>query len=172
MESFAAAIMLGLKKKFNNVDHLNYCIMDAPVPEAGYRKQYMVIFDSVPGGTGYLKELINIRYFFAYISNYSNTSLDNPRIQSFTNSNLSAGVARFVANLSRFPLTAASPSTPWLRLVPRHGPCLCGRSDKQRQKVTSPAMVEKARGGIMKLTKYVEGIVCNMDILTRSAVNM
>ena len=58
MESFAAAIMLGLKKKFNNVDHLNYCVMDAPVPEADYRKQYMVIFDSVPGGTGYLKELM------------------------------------------------------------------------------------------------------------------
>ncbi len=58
MESFAAAIMLGLKKKFNNVDHLNYCIMDAPIPDAEYRKQYMVIFDSVPGGTGYLKELM------------------------------------------------------------------------------------------------------------------
>ena len=58
MESFAAAIMLGLKKKFNNVDHLGYCIMDAPVPDAEYRKQYMVIFDGVPGGTGYLKELM------------------------------------------------------------------------------------------------------------------
>ena len=58
MESFAAAIMLGLKKKFNNVDHLGYCIMDAPVPEADYRKQYMVLFDSVPGGTGYLKQLM------------------------------------------------------------------------------------------------------------------
>lgn len=58
MESFAAAIMLGMKKKFNNVDHLGYCIMDAPVPDADYRKQYMVIFDSVPGGTGYLKELM------------------------------------------------------------------------------------------------------------------
>lgn len=58
MESFAAAIMLGLKKKFNNVDHLGFCVMDAPVPEANYRKQYMVIYDSVPGGTGYLKELM------------------------------------------------------------------------------------------------------------------
>lgn len=58
MESFAAAIMLGLKKKFKNVDHLNYCIMDAPIPDAEYRKQYMVIFDTVPGGTGYLKELM------------------------------------------------------------------------------------------------------------------
>ena len=33
-------------------------------------------------------------------------------------------------------------------------------------------MVERARGGIMKLTKYVEGIACDMDILTRSAANM
>ena len=58
MESFAAAIMLGLKKRFSNVDHLRFCVMDAPVPEAGFRKQYMVIYDSVPGGTGYLKQLV------------------------------------------------------------------------------------------------------------------
>ena len=58
MESFAAAIMLGLKKRFNNVDHLRFCVMDAPVPEGGFRKQYMVIYDSVPGGTGYLKQLV------------------------------------------------------------------------------------------------------------------
>ena len=58
MESFAAAIMLGLKKRFSNVDHLRFCVMDAPVPSAGFRKQYMVIYDSVPGGTGYLKQLV------------------------------------------------------------------------------------------------------------------
>ncbi len=57
MESFAAAIMLGLRKKFSNVDHLRFCVMDAPVQGEAYRKQYMVIYDSVPGGTGYLKEL-------------------------------------------------------------------------------------------------------------------
>ncbi len=58
MESFAAAIMLGLQIRFSNVDHLRFCVMDAPVPDAGFRKQYMVIFDSVPGGTGYLKQLV------------------------------------------------------------------------------------------------------------------
>lgn len=59
MESFAAAIMLGLRLRFSNVDHLRFCVMDAPVPDAGFRKQYMVIYDSVPGGTGYLKQLVS-----------------------------------------------------------------------------------------------------------------
>ena len=57
MESFSAAIMLGLKKHFGSVDHLRFTIMDAPVQDAEFRKQYLVIYDSVPGGTGYLKEL-------------------------------------------------------------------------------------------------------------------
>ena len=57
-ESFAAAIMLGLRIRFSNVDHLRFCVMDAPVQDAGFRKQYMVIYDSVPGGTGYLKQLV------------------------------------------------------------------------------------------------------------------
>ena len=59
MESFAAAIMIGLKKYFGSVDHLRYTMMEAPVPDSEIRKQYMVIYDSVPGGTGYLKELMN-----------------------------------------------------------------------------------------------------------------
>lgn len=59
LESFAAAIMLGLRKKFNNVDHLRFTVMDAPIPGSDYRKQYMVIYDSVPGGTGYLKQLMS-----------------------------------------------------------------------------------------------------------------
>lgn len=57
MESFSAAIMLGLKKHFGSVDHLGFTVMDAPVQDAEYRKQYLVIYDGVPGGTGYLKEL-------------------------------------------------------------------------------------------------------------------
>ncbi|MDO4483989.1 MAG: DUF1998 domain-containing protein [Clostridia bacterium] len=57
MESFSAAIMLGLKKHFGSVEHLRFTVMDAPVQDAEYRKQYLVIYDSVPGGTGYLKEL-------------------------------------------------------------------------------------------------------------------
>lgn len=57
-ESFTAAFMLGMKEYFGNVDHLRACLSDVPIPEADYRKQYLVIYDSVPGGTGYLKQLM------------------------------------------------------------------------------------------------------------------
>lgn len=59
VESFVAAIMLGMKSKFGNVDHLRACVSEVPVPDADYRKQYLVLYDSVPGGTGYLKQLMN-----------------------------------------------------------------------------------------------------------------
>lgn len=59
LESFVAAFMLGMKKKFGNVDHLRATVSEVPVPDADYRKQYLVIYDSVPGGTGYLKQLMN-----------------------------------------------------------------------------------------------------------------
>lgn len=58
-ESFVAAFMLGMKTKFGNVEHLHACVSEVPVPDADYRKQYLVIYDSVPGGTGYLKQLMN-----------------------------------------------------------------------------------------------------------------
>lgn len=57
-ESFIAAFMLGMKEYFGNVDHLRACLTDEPVEDAAYRKQYLVIYDSVPGGTGYLKQLL------------------------------------------------------------------------------------------------------------------
>lgn len=58
-ESFVAAFMLGMKEYFGNVDHLRATVSEVPVPDADYRKQYLVIYDSVPGGTGYLKQLMN-----------------------------------------------------------------------------------------------------------------
>ena len=58
-ESFTAAFMLGMKEYFGNVDHLRSAVSEVPVPDADYRKQYLVIYDSVPGGTGYLKQLMN-----------------------------------------------------------------------------------------------------------------
>lgn len=58
-ESFVAAFMLGMKEYFGNVDHLRSTVTEVPVPNADYRKQYLVIYDSVPGGTGYLKQLMN-----------------------------------------------------------------------------------------------------------------
>ncbi len=59
LESFVAAFMLGMKSYFGNVDHLQATISEVPVPDADYRKQYLVIYDTVPGGTGYLKQLMN-----------------------------------------------------------------------------------------------------------------
>ncbi len=58
-ESFTAAFMLGMKEYFGNVDHLRTTVSEVPIPDADYRKQYLVIYDSVPGGTGYLKQLMN-----------------------------------------------------------------------------------------------------------------
>ncbi len=57
-ESFIAVFMLGMKEYFGNVDHLRAALSEVPVPDADYRKQYLVIYDSVPGGTGYLKQLM------------------------------------------------------------------------------------------------------------------
>lgn len=58
-ESFVAAFMLGMKEYFGNVDHLRANVSEVPVADADYRKQYLVIYDSVPGGTGYLKQLMH-----------------------------------------------------------------------------------------------------------------
>jgi DEAD/DEAH box helicase domain-containing protein len=58
-ESFTAAFMLGMREYFGNVDHLRATVSEVPVPDTEYRKQYLVIYDSVPGGTGYLKQLMN-----------------------------------------------------------------------------------------------------------------
>lgn len=59
VESFKASVMLGLKRKFGNVDHLAMTVSEEPVPESGYKKRYLVVYDSVPGGTGYLKQLVS-----------------------------------------------------------------------------------------------------------------
>ena len=59
LESFVAAFMLGMKEYFGNVDHLRATVSEVPVPDADYRKQYLVVYDSVPGGTGYLKQLMH-----------------------------------------------------------------------------------------------------------------
>jgi len=56
--SFIAAFMLGMKQYFGNVEHLRVTLSEVPIPDNEYRKQYLVIYDSVPGGTGYLKQLM------------------------------------------------------------------------------------------------------------------
>jgi DEAD/DEAH box helicase domain-containing protein len=59
LHSFIAALQLGLKHKFRGkVDHLRTTISDEPQPDTNLRKSFLYLFDSVPGGTGYLKQLI------------------------------------------------------------------------------------------------------------------
>jgi len=58
LHSFMAALQLGLKKKFGgNIDHLQTTIYDEPLPDSNHRRRYLVLYDTVPGGTGYLKQL-------------------------------------------------------------------------------------------------------------------
>jgi DEAD/DEAH box helicase domain-containing protein len=59
VHSFIAALQMGLELKFEgSVDHLRIArdVRIAQGQEAP--RQYLVIYDSVPGGTGYLKELM------------------------------------------------------------------------------------------------------------------
>jgi DEAD/DEAH box helicase domain-containing protein len=59
VDSFVAALQLGLKKRFGGqVDHIHITHSDEPIPGSTERANYLVLYDSVPGGTGYLHELL------------------------------------------------------------------------------------------------------------------
>jgi len=59
LQSFIAAIQLGLKKRFKGkIDHLQTAIHEEPLPESTFKRKYLVLYDTVPGGTGYLKQLM------------------------------------------------------------------------------------------------------------------
>lgn len=59
VHSFVAALQLGLKLRFGGkVDHLNITAYDEPIPGTDDRLYFIVLFDGVPGGTGYLHELL------------------------------------------------------------------------------------------------------------------
>jgi DEAD/DEAH box helicase domain-containing protein len=76
-ESFVAAFMLGMKEYFGNVDHLHATLSEVPVANADYRKQYLVIYDSIPGGTGYLKQLMLKRHSLIEIFEKALSVLEN-----------------------------------------------------------------------------------------------
>jgi len=60
VNSFIAALYMGLKEKFEgSVDHLQVMIHEEPQADACMKKRYLVLFDQIPGGTGYLKQLAN-----------------------------------------------------------------------------------------------------------------
>lgn len=57
-QSFIAAVELGLRQKFRGkIDHIRAMTSFRIGPNLSLRRNYLVLYDSVPGGTGYLKEL-------------------------------------------------------------------------------------------------------------------
>ncbi len=58
MASFIAALHLGLRLHFGgNIEHLRGCVDERVVEGTDLRRKYLVLYDQVPGGTGYLKQL-------------------------------------------------------------------------------------------------------------------
>lgn len=65
VHSFIAALQLGLKLKFGGrIDHLRATMHSDPLPDSKIRKQYLLVYDTVPGGTGYLKQLMREETIF------------------------------------------------------------------------------------------------------------
>ena len=59
VSSLTAAIRLGLKLRFGGkVDHLQIINYDEPDAANHVSRHYLMVYDSVPGGTGYLYELL------------------------------------------------------------------------------------------------------------------
>ena len=59
IDSFCAALHMGLKLHMGGeLGHLQTTIQDAPIGGLETRKTFLFIFDTVPGGTGYLKHLL------------------------------------------------------------------------------------------------------------------
>uniref|UniRef100_UPI0037DA5432 DUF1998 domain-containing protein n=1 Tax=Vulcanococcus sp. TaxID=2856995 RepID=UPI0037DA5432 len=57
--SFIGALHLGLRQRFGGkVDHLQSALGEEPQPGSQQRKTFLYLFDSVPGGTGYVRQLI------------------------------------------------------------------------------------------------------------------
>ena len=60
LQSFMAALQLGLKKRFGGkVDHLRITDQEEPGKDGAPKRHYVLLYDSVPGGTGYLHQLLS-----------------------------------------------------------------------------------------------------------------
>ena len=60
IHSFIAALQYGLKAQYGGkVDHLRIVTQDEPGLNGGPRRNYVLLYDSVPGGTGYLHQLLS-----------------------------------------------------------------------------------------------------------------
>jgi DEAD/DEAH box helicase domain-containing protein len=76
--SFASAIQLGLKKYFKgSIDHIKSTVFNEPLNAGDGRRHYLVIYDSIPGGTGYLKELMRDSDNLLKLLEFAFQTLDN-----------------------------------------------------------------------------------------------
>lgn len=67
-QSFVAAIHLGLKSVFGgHLNHLKLSVQQLPISGSNMRSQHVFVYDSVPGGTGYLKDLTRNEHTFMRI---------------------------------------------------------------------------------------------------------
>ncbi|MET0076403.1 MAG: DEAD/DEAH box helicase [Candidatus Thiodiazotropha lotti] len=58
--SFMSALQLGLRQRFGGkVDHLHFEVMHEAGSDDAAGKTYILIYDSVPGGTGYLQQMLS-----------------------------------------------------------------------------------------------------------------
>ena len=72
LHSFVAALQLGLKQHFKGkVDHLRTLVSQEPqenTPSSLLRKPFLFLHDTIPGGTGYLRQLVrNQEAFFSVL---------------------------------------------------------------------------------------------------------
>lgn len=57
VRSFLAAIQIGLKEHFHGeVDHLCMEVQSLPIKGKDCRRHFIILYDSVPGGTGYIRQ--------------------------------------------------------------------------------------------------------------------
>jgi DEAD/DEAH box helicase domain-containing protein len=59
IQSFMAAVRIGLKRRFGGkVDHVRLITQEEKGRDGAANRHYVMLYDSVPGGTGYLHELL------------------------------------------------------------------------------------------------------------------
>ncbi|MFW6415283.1 MAG: Zn-binding domain-containing protein [Thermodesulfobacteriota bacterium] len=77
INSLVAALQLGLRQHFGGsayaIDHLQTTISSEPVQDSSMSKQYLVLFDTVPGGTGFLKQLMRSETMLLVLEKALNT---------------------------------------------------------------------------------------------------
>ncbi|MFE2721736.1 DEAD/DEAH box helicase [Kitasatospora sp. NPDC059327] len=79
IHSFRAALRLGVDKQFGgDPQHLEHTLTSKPDARAGERRWYLVLFDGLPGGTGYLHRLTDPDVFKATLLKAREALLDCP----------------------------------------------------------------------------------------------